>query len=65
MRPERMSFGIFMAPFHRVGENPTLAMRRDMELIEWMDQLGYDEAWIGGQPAVPPPADGGEPIRPA
>jgi limonene 1,2-monooxygenase len=47
MRPERMTFGIFMAPFHRVGENPTLAMRRDMELIQWMDELGYDEAWIG------------------
>ena len=30
MRPERMSFGIFMAPFHRVGENPTLAIRRDI-----------------------------------
>ncbi len=43
----RMDFGIFMAPFHRVGENPSLAMHRDLELIEWLDQLGYDEAWIG------------------
>ena len=42
-----MKFGIFLAPFHRVGENPTLAMSRDMELIEWLDYLGYDEAWIG------------------
>jgi len=42
-----MKFGIFLAPFHRVGENPTLALARDMELIEWLDQLGYDEAWIG------------------
>ena len=25
-----MKFGIFLAPFHRVGENPTLGMRRDM-----------------------------------
>ena len=40
-------FGIFLAPFHRVGDNPTLAMGRDMELIEWLDNLGYDEAWIG------------------
>jgi limonene 1,2-monooxygenase len=47
IRPERMAFGIFLPPFHRVGENPTLAMRRDMELIEWLDELGYDEAWIG------------------
>ena len=30
-----------------MGENPTLAMARDMELIEWIDELGYDEAWIG------------------
>jgi len=42
-----MTFGIFLAPFHRVGENPTLALTRDMELIEWLDYLGYDEVWIG------------------
>src|SRR6476619_1105487 len=42
-----LTFGIFLAPFHRVGENPTLAMARDMELIEWLDWLGYDEAWVG------------------
>ncbi len=45
--PERMKFGIFLGPFHRVGENPTLAIDRDLELIQWLDQLGYDEAWIG------------------
>src|SRR2546428_12831907 len=42
-----MKFGIFLAPSHRLGENPTLALGRDMELIEWMDYLGYDEVWIG------------------
>lgn len=42
-----MKFGIFMAPFHHVGENPTLAFERDMQLIEWLDDLGYDEAFIG------------------
>jgi limonene 1,2-monooxygenase len=42
-----LKFGIFLAPFHRVGENPTLALARDMELIECLDHLGYDEAWIG------------------
>lgn len=42
-----MKFGIFMAPFHRVGENPTLAFERDLELIEWLDQLGFDDAFIG------------------
>ena len=45
--PDRMKFGIFLGPFHRVGENPTLAIDRDLELIPWLDYLGYDEAWIG------------------
>src|SRR3970040_1010419 len=46
-RPTRLNFGIFMAPFHRVGENPTLALERDLELLELLDRLDYDEAWIG------------------
>lgn len=45
--PARMKFGIFMAPFHHPGDNPTLALERDLELIQWLDHLGYDEAWIG------------------
>ncbi len=45
--PKRMKFGVFMAPFHRVGENPTLALERDLELIQWLDTLGFDEAYIG------------------
>ncbi|HZJ27452.1 MAG TPA: LLM class flavin-dependent oxidoreductase [Acidimicrobiia bacterium] len=42
-----MRFGIFMAPFHPVGQNPTLALERDLELIQHLDALGFDEAWIG------------------
>ncbi|RAI57833.1 LLM class flavin-dependent oxidoreductase [Roseicella frigidaeris] len=42
-----LRFGIFLAPFHRVGDNPTLSLTRDMELIQWLDHLGFDEAWIG------------------
>ncbi|HAA95238.1 MAG TPA: LLM class flavin-dependent oxidoreductase [Dehalococcoidia bacterium] len=45
--PKRMKFGSFLGPFHRVGENPTLAIDRDLELVEWMDTLGYDEVWVG------------------
>ena len=45
--PDRMKFGIFLAPFHPVGENPTLGLERDLELVQWLDYLGYDEAWIG------------------
>lgn len=43
----RLRFGIFLAPFHPAGENPTTALRRDLRLIEHLDDLGYDEAWIG------------------
>lgn len=46
-QPARMRFGIFLAPFHRVGENPTVALDRDLELIEHLDKLDFDEAWIG------------------
>lgn len=42
-----MKFGIFMAPFHRVGENTALAFERDLQLIEWLDELGFEEAFIG------------------
>ncbi|HTF35932.1 MAG TPA: LLM class flavin-dependent oxidoreductase [Myxococcota bacterium] len=47
MPPTRLRFGIFLAPFHPINENPAAALRRDFELVEWLDQLGYDEAWIG------------------
>nr|WP_222131360.1 LLM class flavin-dependent oxidoreductase [Pseudonocardia sp. C8] len=43
----RLRFGTFLAPFHKPGQNPTLALQRDLELMEHMDRLGYDEAWIG------------------
>jgi limonene 1,2-monooxygenase len=31
---DHLRFGIFMAPFHPAGENPTLALERDLELIQ-------------------------------
>ena len=43
----RMRFGIFMAPFHPAGVNPTILIESDLELVEHLDRLGYDEAWIG------------------
>ncbi len=39
--------GIFLAPFHAMDENPTLAIERDLELVQHLDRLGYHEAWIG------------------
>src|SRR6201985_3484162 len=43
----RMRFGIFMAPFHPAGVNPTVLLDGDLELIQHLDRLGFDEAWIG------------------
>ena len=42
-----LRFGIFLAPFHPVGQNPTLALERDLDLLAHLDSLGFDEAWIG------------------
>jgi limonene 1,2-monooxygenase len=47
MSDRKLRFGAFMAPFHPIDENPTLALERDLELVQLMDKLGYDEAWIG------------------
>jgi len=44
---QKLRFGAFIAPFHPVDENPTLAIQRDLDLVRWMDECGYDEAWIG------------------
>jgi len=42
-----MRFGTFMAPFHPPEHNPTLSLESDLDLLEHMDNLGFDEAWIG------------------
>jgi limonene 1,2-monooxygenase len=56
-----LKFGTFMAPFHcPAGQNPTTAYQRDLEIIQLMDRLGFDEAWVGehhsaGQELIPDP----------
>jgi limonene 1,2-monooxygenase len=47
MSYDDLKFGIFLAPFHTNRENPTIALERDMQLIQLLDELGYDYAWIG------------------
>jgi limonene 1,2-monooxygenase len=47
MLDQKLRFGAFIAPFHAMGENPTLCLERDLELVQLMDKLGFDEAWIG------------------
>jgi limonene 1,2-monooxygenase len=45
--PSPLRFGIFLAPFHPVREDPTGAIDRDLQLIQLVDDLRFDEAWIG------------------
>jgi limonene 1,2-monooxygenase len=44
---DRLGFGSFIAPVFPTGENPTLQIRREIELLQHLDRLGFDEAWIG------------------
>jgi limonene 1,2-monooxygenase len=43
----RLRFGIFHPPYHPTGQNPTLALERDLQLAEHLDRLGFDELWFG------------------
>lgn len=43
----RIKFGAFLAPHHPIGEHPMLQYRRDLDLVEQLDKLGYDEFWCG------------------
>ena len=43
----RLRFGAFLAPHHPIGEHPMLQFRRDLDLTEHLDRLGYDEFWCG------------------
>ncbi|MBP7651316.1 MAG: LLM class flavin-dependent oxidoreductase, partial [Phenylobacterium sp.] len=47
MLENKLRFGAFIAPFHPLDENPTLAIQRDLELVQHLDNLGFEEAWIG------------------
>ena len=42
-----MKFSLFMMPCHHPTENPTLAFQRDIGLVHYADELGFDEAFIG------------------
>ncbi|MGI9615187.1 MAG: LLM class flavin-dependent oxidoreductase, partial [Acidimicrobiales bacterium] len=43
-----MRFGIFMAPFHPMaGQDPISCVQRDLETVQLLDRLGYDEVWVG------------------
>ena len=43
----KLRHGAFLPPFHPMNENPSACIDRDLELMQWLDKLGFDEAWIG------------------
>ncbi len=42
-----LRFGAFLAPHHPIGENPTLQFQSNLEFVQQLDYLGYDEFWCG------------------
>jgi limonene 1,2-monooxygenase len=40
-------FGCFTSPLHAPGVDPYLLLREDMRLAELLDDLGFDEFWVG------------------
>ena len=47
MTTRPLRFGVFYAPFHPLGQDPTLALEYDLERVVELDRVGFDEAWFG------------------
>jgi limonene 1,2-monooxygenase len=48
MTRRRLRFGAFVPPNHvPVNQNPTYSLQRDVEIIQLMDSMGFEEAWVG------------------
>lgn len=41
------AFGCFLPPFHDPTTSPYAALRQDIELCGLVDDLGFDEVWLG------------------
>jgi limonene 1,2-monooxygenase len=42
-----LGFGVFITPFHPIGQSPTVALEYDLERTVALDRLGFDEVWFG------------------
>ena len=42
-----MKFGFFAMPLHLPTENPVLSLDRDLEMIQWAEDMDYDEFYVG------------------
>jgi limonene 1,2-monooxygenase len=47
MNAKPLRFGAFLAPFHPADESPTEQIHRDLALVQHLDRIGFEEAWIG------------------
>ena len=45
--PAHLRCGVFVPPFSRRYADATLAIQREFELVDHLDRIGFDEAWIG------------------
>src|ERR1700749_2464793 len=43
----RLKFGGFLAPHHPIGDHPMLQLRSDLNFAQQLDELGFDEFWVG------------------
>lgn len=42
-----MKFGFFLMPCRRPEENPALGYQHDLEFVQYVESLGFDEVWVG------------------
>ena len=42
-----MKFAFFMMPLHLATESPSLAFDRDLDILQYAEELGYDEFFVG------------------
>ena len=48
MARQRLRFGAFIPPHHvPTNQNPTYSLQRDVEVVQLMDSMGFEEAWFG------------------
>jgi limonene 1,2-monooxygenase len=48
MTRRRLRFGAFVPPHHvPVRQNPTYSLQRDLEPVQLMETMGFEEAWFG------------------
>jgi limonene 1,2-monooxygenase len=42
-----LKFGMFMPPLHPPRTSVTRDLAKDIEIVEWMDDIGFNECWFG------------------